>query len=84
MSIKENKNEIFKIYDTLCVGRSSECIEWHKQVWNLSKPVSIWQVDDNYYDSKYRLLLVGKAARGEVAKPYPDFMDATEYADDFL
>ncbi|OQB13419.1 MAG: hypothetical protein BWY15_01716 [Firmicutes bacterium ADurb.Bin193] len=78
--MKSNENEIFEIYKELNIGKSNECIECHKQVCNLSKPVSIWQVGDNYYDSKYKVLFVGKAARGSVGIECNNFLDATEDA----
>lgn len=75
------EKEIFNMYEEINIGKSEICRQCRSTTYDLCKPVSIWQVGDNYYDSQYRLLFVGKVARGEPGKQYNDFMDSTERAD---
>ena len=66
---------VFEIYKNLGIGISIEngrlickrekCNECRCENADLSIPSSLWQVGDNYFKSKYKLLLVGKVARGE-------------------
>lgn len=76
------EKQIFDIYDKINIGKSDTCQKCRSQNTDLSLPVSIWQVGDEYYDSKYRVLFVGKVARGTPGEKYGDFMDATKRADE--
>lgn len=68
------ENSVFDVYRQLGIGvltengkqvcKRRQCNECRCEDAKLSKPASIWQVGDSYFGSKYRLLLVGKAARG--------------------
>ena len=76
------EKQIFHIYDKINIGKSDTCQKCRSQNTDLSLPVSIWQVGDKYYDSKYRVLFVGKVARGTPGEKHGDFMDATKRADE--
>lgn len=68
------EQSIFDVYANLGIGVTEEngvwkckrqiCNECRSEDCNLKKPSSLWQVGDHYFESKYKLLLVGKAARG--------------------
>jgi len=73
---------IFDMYDKINIGESDTCKKCRNQSPNLSIPVSIWQVGDEYYNSKYRILFVGKVARGTPGEKYGGFMNATKRADE--
>ena len=73
---------IFDMYDKINIGKSYTCQKCRSQNTDLSLPVSIWQVGNEYYDSKYRILFVGKVARGTPGEKYGDFMDATTRANE--
>lgn len=76
------EKQIFDIYDKINIGKSDTCQKCRSQNTDLSPPVSIWQVGDEYYDSEYKILFVGKVARGTPGEKYGDFMDATKRADE--
>lgn len=76
------EKEIFDIYDKINIGKSENCQKCRSQNNDLSLPVSIWQVGDEYYDSEYKILFVGKVARGTPGEKYGAFMDATRRADE--
>jgi len=76
------EKQIFDIYDKINIGKSDTCQKCRSQNTDLSLPVSIWQVGDEYYDSEYKILFVGKVARGTPGEKYGDFMDATKRADE--
>lgn len=73
---------IFDMYDKIKIGKLDTCKKCRSQCPDLSSPISIWQVGDEYYDSKYRVLFVGKVARGKPGEKYGDFMDATKRANE--
>lgn len=73
------EKEIFDLYDKLNIGKSEICKNC-KFNNELSKPISIWQVGDNYYNSEHKILFVGKVARGELGTQYNNFLDVTDSA----
>ena len=76
------EEKVFEMYKKINIGKSDICQKCRGQNTNLSLPVSIWQVGDEYYDSKYRVLFVGKVARGTPGEKHGDFMDSTKRADE--
>ncbi len=82
--MNEFEKQIFDMYEKINIGKSKICQECRKQTPELSIPVSIWQVGDEYYDSEYRTLFVGKVARGVPGEEYGAFMDATKRADELF
>lgn len=80
--MNKSEKKIFELYKKLNIGEASSCMTCRKQNHNLSAPISIWQVGNEYYDSQYRVLFVGKTARGEAGIKCGSFMDATKAADE--
>lgn len=58
------EKQIFDIYNKINIGKSDTCQKCRSQNRDLSPPVSIWQVGDAYYGSAYKILFIGKVARG--------------------
>lgn len=79
--MNQYERQVFELYENLNIGKSSACAECKKQNADLTMPVSIWQVGDAYYESSYKVLFVGKAARGTTGTKCGSFLDATETAD---
>ena len=46
------EKQIFDIYDEINIGKSDTCQKCRSKNRDLSPPVSIWQVGDEYYDSE--------------------------------
>lgn len=76
------EKQIFELYKKLNIGKSGACFECRKQNADLSLPISIQQVGDKYYESPYRVLFVGKTARGATGTKCGNFWDATGTADE--
>ena len=76
------EKEIFDMYDKVNIGKSDICRQCRSNTPDLFLPVSIWQVGYDFYDSRYKVLFVGKVARGEPGEQYKGFMDATERANE--
>lgn len=74
---------IFDMYEKSQLGRSETCSLCRKENQGLSKPTSIWHVGEQYKTSEYRVLFVGKAARGSIeqdAGGANDILDGTDLA----
>ena len=71
--MNKHEKEIFDLYDKLNIGKSEICKNC-KFNNELSKPISIWQVGDNYHNSEHKILFVGKVARGELEIEYNNFL----------
>lgn len=80
--MNKNEKKIFEIYKKINIGKSEICQKCRELNPSLFLPVSIWQVGDKYYDSKYRVLFVGKVARDAPGVKCGGFMDATQRADE--
>lgn len=80
--MNNHEKKIFEMYKKTDMGKNDICIKCRKQNLCLSTPVSIWQVGDEYYDSKYKILFVGKVARGTPGEKCGNLMDATKRADE--
>lgn len=76
------EEKVFRMYEKINIGKSALCQKCREQNTDLSLPVSIWQVGDEYFQSEYKILFVGKVARGTPGKFYKDFMDSTTRADE--
>ncbi|QQS55165.1 MAG: hypothetical protein IPM89_04945 [Candidatus Competibacteraceae bacterium] len=81
---------IFKMYSTLELGKNKICQECKKENTNgFSKPISVWHVGDKFHDNNYKVLFVGKVARGELYPNVNDYerhgiIDATAFGKDSL
>jgi hypothetical protein len=55
----------------------TECIEENNQR-RISPPISIFHIGENFGNDKYKVLFVGKNARGtlEYCETYPEVIDA--------
>lgn len=60
------EKSIFDMYNSCQLGVGKKCVMCRKENADLSKPISIWHVGDQYTASEYRVLFVGKAARGSI------------------
>lgn len=80
--MNKHEEKVFRMYEKINIGKSDLCQKCREQNTDLSLPVSIWQVGDEYFDSEYKILFVGKVARGTPGDLCGDFMDATERADE--
>lgn len=80
--MNQYEKSIFALYEKLNIGKSDFCLKCRNENSDLSLPVSIWQVGDAYPDSQYKVLFVGKVARGNPGVQYHNFMDATNRADE--
>ncbi len=80
--MNEYEEKIFRKYEEINIGKSDFCRKCRSENTGLSLPVSIWQVGDEYYDSKYKVLFVGKVARGTPGEKYGQFIDATKRAEE--
>lgn len=76
------ENEIFKIYDKLDIGESRTCLNCRDNTQNLSRPVSFWFVGQKYLHSKYKLLFIGKNARGNPGISKNSYLDSRCRADE--
>lgn len=76
------ENEIFKIYDKLDIGESITCLNCRDNTQNLSRPVSFWFVGQKYLYSKYKLLFIGKNARGNPGISKNSYLDSRGRADE--
>ena len=74
---------IFDMYAKIELGNNAICECCQRAYPNLSRPVSIWQVGTKYENSKYKLLFVGKNARGNPGRKKGAFLDSTICAEDF-
>lgn len=80
--MNKHEEKVFRMYKKINIGKSYLCQKCREQNTDLSLPVSIWQVGDEYFESEYKILFVGKVARGTPGEICGDFMDATERADE--
>ena len=71
------EKEIFEMYDRIEMGKHSVCKACQEANVNLTKPVSFWFVGEKYYNSQYRVLFVGKNARGKVGSLVNDYYNST-------
>lgn len=82
--------KIFEFYNEIELGRNSicnKCIRLNtKNNTNLSKPISIWKVGENYKTDKHKILFVGKVARGLKTETEENelFIDSSKLGNDFL
>lgn len=77
-----NEEEFLHIYDKMNLGANSICAECRKRNKNLSLPVSIWQYGNKFEESRYRVLFVGKNARGNPGIIKNTYLDSTQRADE--
>lgn len=75
---------IFDVYAKIELGNNAICECCQRAHPNLSRPVSIWQVGTKYENSKYKLLFVGKNARGNPGRKKGAFLDSTICAEDLF
>lgn len=80
--MNKHEEKVFRMYEKINIGKSALCQKCREQNADLSQPVSIWQVGDEYFESEYKILFAGKVARGTPGEICGDFMDATERADE--
>ena len=78
------EKQIFDMYEKINIGKCGSCQNCRNHNPELSLPISIWQVGDEYYSSKYKVLFVGKVARGNPGEKRGCFMDATKRADELF
>lgn len=79
------EKQIFDMYVQYGIGRNEDCAICRQNEPNLSKPISIWHVGTQYAQSKYKVLFIGKAARGSLGQEnlYCDIVeDGTVIAED--
>ena len=79
-----NGQVIFDMYAKIEMGDNAICKCCKKTYVNLSRPVSIWQVRTKYKNSKYKLLFVGKNARGNPGHEKGVFLDSTICVEDLF
>lgn len=81
--MNEDERAIFDMYKRYQLGMGEKCVMCRQKNPRLSKPISIWHVGDRYAMSEYRVLFVGKAARGSIAGnagSINDIQDGTDLA----
>lgn len=76
------ENEIFKMYDSLDIGKALTCLNCNDNTQNLSRPVSFWFVGEKYSSSQYKLLFIGKNARGNPGMSKNSYLDSRDRADE--
>lgn len=69
------ENQIRKKYQEIELGHSAICDRCKEQYDNLSRPIGLWFVGNRFVDNKYRILFIGKNARGEPGEPDGAFMN---------
>lgn len=71
---------IFALYKELDLGKNASCLQCREKCQGkdaISMPISPWQIGPKYHEDPYRLLFVGKTARGEVGIETPGgYLDA--------
>jgi hypothetical protein len=75
-----NEEKIFQMYEDLNVGKHPKCIECRSCTQNLSNPISFWFVGEKFEESKYKILFIGKNARGEPKLLNKNVGDVSELA----
>lgn len=80
-------DKIFDLYGKLELGKNSickKCVSINGS--SFSKPISIWKVGKNFPEDEYKILFVGKVARGNTTKNIIDglFIDSTKLGDQLL
>lgn len=73
------EQSIFDMYLQYHLGKSEACQRCRQASTGLSRPISIWHVGTSYEESPYKVLFVGKAARGSIVEA-PFYMDTVEDA----
>ena len=76
------EKDFLKIYDKINFGTNSICAKCRENNKNLSMPVSIWQYGSKFDESRYRVLFVGKNARGNPGTVNKSYIDSTKRADE--
>lgn len=82
------EGKFLRLYKKIGLGSSDTCKQCQKKNPDLSSPISIWQKGKNFDKTGYRLMFVGKTARGNPKegstwKPVDDtYLDATLAAKD--
>ena len=74
------EEEILKMYDEIKIAKNDICADCKVIVNDLCSPVTIWQVGNFFNADKYKILFVGKNARGSLG----DFCDCTKKADELI
>ena len=74
------EEEIFKMYDEIKIAKNEICTDCKVIVNDLYSPVTIWQVGNFFNNDKYKILFVGKNARG----PLGNFYDCIKEADKLI
>lgn len=78
------EKEIFQMYNEIDIGKNSICKNCNENESNLSIPVSIWQVGKFFNCDDFKILFVGKNARGRSEERNSNFYDGTKTADDLI
>lgn len=80
---REFEEKLFDAYKKMDLGNSNICNECHSKISDLSFPATIWGIGKDYADSEYKLLFVGKNARGNPGKKVDSagFLDCRDMAD---
>lgn len=60
------EKNVFDMYQSCQLGNSEKCNLCRKENPELSKPISIWHVGEQYTESEHQVLFVGKVARGSI------------------
>lgn len=76
------EDKIFNMYEKLDIGNAEACLNCRNTTQNLSRPVSFWFVGDKYCFSKYKLLFIGKNARGNPGVARNSYLDSRGRADE--
>jgi len=87
-----SEETIFDLYKSLALWKNRDCNDCRSRTEGLSGPVSIWQVGEDFKNDPYRLVFIGKTARGTVREPdevKPElnrdgYIDATREADNWI
>ena len=58
------EKKVFEMYTTKGIGKNEVCVMCRKNNKDLSNPLGVWFVGDNYENEKIKLLFIGKNSRG--------------------
>ena len=76
------EKKVFEMYKAKNLGTNEICEQCKKNNKDLSDPLGVWLVGDNYENEKIKILFVGKNSRGifDDCKRENGIVDATEVA----
>lgn len=78
--INEAEENLIKQYKSMQLGNCETCKDCHKNIENLSKPISAWCIGKYFYDNPQRILFVGKNARNNPGTNESAFCNAFQEA----